>query len=145
MKGSLAAKRWIRHHQRLTLVAILAVFTISLGLLFYGSLSSGPVKIEAGVLTPPPSFSGENSPNVFFTINYTGIGFGNYTYMISYNTTGGGTYTNFENILVRTGSPFTYYLYVPSQSGSISVVHVDVYRGNSRAAPELIFQKTLTV
>lgn len=126
------------------LVAFVAVLCIGLGLLVSSGLSKGPVTVVAGILSPPPNFAGADSPNVFFTISYSGAGFGNYTYAISYNSTG-GSYSNSENVLVRSGTPFTYNLYVPSQAGSVSMVNISVYAGNSQAPSELIFQKTLSV
>jgi len=146
LKGTnrVAAQRWLKRHQRLELVVFTSVLCIGLGLWFSGSLSKGPVTVEAGVLTPSPGFSGANSSNVFFTISYSGVGFGNFTYVISYNGTG-GAHSNSENVLVKTGTSFTYDLYVPSQAGSVSIVQVLVYRGNSQAQSDLIFQKTLTV
>lgn len=126
------------------LVAFVAVLCICLGLSFSNSLTKGPVTVEAGILNPPPGFIGANSPNIYFTISYSGAGFGNYTYVISYNSTG-GPYSNSENVLVRSGTTFTYNLYVPTQAGSVSVVNISVYRGNSQTPPSLIFQKTLTV
>jgi hypothetical protein len=111
---------------------------------YYGSSVEG-YSVKAGLLTQFPTYSGQELPNVFLRINYTGHGFGNFTYFVSYNITGSRTLIQSGNVLVGPFVPYTYYLLVPHPAQGYSVVKIDVYLGSRNAGSGPVYENTIQV
>lgn len=138
------ARRFVREHATAaSAVVVLFCFAAFLGALAEGS-SKGSVAVTSGVLSPPPSFPGENFPNVYFQINYTGPGDGGYTYTVDC-IRAGVPFTQTGYVLVRSGSPFAYYLYDPPPQQGFGTVSISVYSGASVQPSKLVYQAELRV
>lgn len=114
-------------------LVVLAAVTIS---------NQAGVVVRSGILTPTQSILGQESPNIYLSINYTGVGTGSFTYVLTY-TVGGNTTTQSQSVQVKSYQPFTYYLYVPPPVSSAAALQVQVYRGSSTTASHLVYQNTI--
>ena len=136
------APRYVRQHKRASAaIGTAAVAVIAIALIASSTMQS--VTISAGTLSPTMPIPGQESPDVYLSINYTGVGFGGFTYVLTYSPGNGSSSTQSGNVLVKAEQPFTYYLYIAPPAGAPATLRVQVYRGGSAAPSALVYDKTI--
>ncbi len=82
-------------------------------------------------------------PEVYFEVNYTGLGYGSFAYSVAYNTTGGRVLDQSASILVSHEYPFLYTLFEAWPANGTLYVTIQVYRGLSPSGQLPIYQRTV--
>ena len=121
------------------------VLAAVLGVSAYSTFSTGTITAGAGVVKGEAFFSGPGAPSAYFWINYSGPGVGRAAYVLTYNVSSGEVLTVRGDVVVRRGSPFTYYLVDSPLAGEVSFVNVAVYAGGAPGPSDLAFNGTVWV
>lgn len=109
------------------------------------SESQGPaLSVRLGTLAEPSPFPGETLPNVYFVLNYTGHGIGNYTYVLTY-WAGGVLERQSQNLLLRSHIPFTFYLSDPLAGQTNTTLRLEVYSGPTTSPVDRVYQGSLAL
>jgi hypothetical protein len=82
-------------------------------------------------------------PEVYFEVNYTGLGDGSFAYTVAYNTTGGNVQEQSASILVSHGYPFLYTLFESWPANGTLYVTIHVYGNPTPSGREQIYQRTV--
>lgn len=104
-------------------------------------LSSQRAVFHSGLVES--DFPGFYLPAIFFSVNYTGFGFGHYNYVVTYNTTTDGlVHSNRQELTLRPHSPFKYSLFLSQwpHKGSL-YVHIEIFQGTNQN--KLAYQRTI--
>lgn len=82
-------------------------------------------------------------PDVFFTVNYTGPGHGNFSYVVTYNTTDGKVRVQHSPLLVSPPYPFTYALFEQWPTNSALSARIQVFVGAPSGGYRLVYDRTI--
>ena len=136
------APRYVRQHKRASAaICTAAAHNVAAPLITGSTMAS--VTVSLGTLSPTMAVPGQESPDVYLSINYTGVGYGSFTYVLAYSPGNGSSSVQSGNVLVKADQPFTYYLYLAPPAGAAASLRVQVYRGNSEAPSALVYQRTI--
>jgi hypothetical protein len=121
-------------------VIIVAIVTVYL---FAPGTVVGKASFNATLLQPEPlsPSTGQPETTIQLTINYTGLGKGDYIYTFRYNLHG-QTETISQHIVVSQLSVFTSYLYLPA---GVNMMYIAVYKGSSMNPSSTVFNKTIAI
>ncbi|MDG6903016.1 MAG: hypothetical protein JRM80_13810 [Nitrososphaerota archaeon] len=122
---------------------VLAAALLLLPGLYLNTLASSNVKVTSGVLQRDPGFPGLHTANVYLTINYTGMGRGEFDYVVSWNGTSDGGSAYSQHVLLAPHTAFTFWLCDPPSASAVSVVTMRVYGGGPGSNP--LYSQTLVV
>lgn len=82
-------------------------------------------------------------PDVFFTVNYTGPGYGNFSYVVTYNSTEGSVRAQRSPVLLSQGYPFTFTLFESWPTNGTLMTRIQVYMNASPSDHRLIYDRTI--
>ena len=139
-----AIRLW-RRNARLVGTAVVLALVVILAASAYAGYPSGQVTARLGLVTLPPGFPGDEAPNVYFWINYSGPGVHDATYRLSYNDSSGKVDTLDGSVILKPGAPFTYYLADEMAPGQVGFVNVAVFSGAAGPDARLDYNSTIWV
>jgi hypothetical protein len=128
----------------ITLVGMVSVFGLAL-YLDVPLLGQGNAVVTSGTILDPSNFPGQHSANIYLTITYTGGGSGGFTYVIRWNDSDNNPMSSTQYVTVSSGSPFTYYNYIPPPANGISMITFQVFRGDTTSSYAEIYHSSAAV
>jgi hypothetical protein len=82
-------------------------------------------------------------PDVYFMLNYTGPGYGNFSYIVTYNSTDGSVRSQSSPVLLAQGYAFKFTLFESWPRKGTLMTRIQVYMNTPPSGHRLVYDRTI--